>query len=117
MDERRVQVVAQPIEDDGPRPGFDPRELARAMRGRMGAVRACYERALRVEPTLAGRVDVDVQVERVGTLSDVHVREGSIGDDAFHGCVERAVRAVRLPSGPEDGPASVSFPFVFAPQS
>lgn len=115
-EERPVQVSAQPIEDDGPRPGFDPRALARAMRGRMGAVRACYERALRDEPTLAGRIDVDVQVERVGTLSDVHVREGSIGDAAFHGCVERAVRAVRLPSGPEDGPASVSFPFVFAPQ-
>jgi hypothetical protein len=114
--ERMIPAPApQQIEIDDPAPGFDPTTLARAIRGRMGAVRACYEHALRQHPDLAGRIELEMRVERVGTLSGVHVRAGSIGDDALHDCVERAVRTIRLTAGPDDA-TTVSFPFVLAPQ-
>ena len=99
-----------------PEPGFDPRELVRAIRYRMRAIQGCYERELtRGSPELAGRVLVSMDVMPVGTLAQVRAEENTTGSDPLAACVVRTIAPIRLRQGPSS-PARASFPLVFAPQ-
>lgn len=118
--ERVVTVVRPP---SGPGwipdpidPTFDPRELHRALRARMGAVRACYEGELtRGNPNLSGRIQVGLTVQPMGNLSGVRVVENSTGSESLGACVVRAVSRVRLRRGPSS-PLQAEYPMVFARQ-
>ena len=118
--ERVVTVVRPP---SGPGwipdpidPTFDPRELHRALRARMGAVRACYEGELtHGNPNLSGRIQVGLTVQPMGNLSGVRVVENSTGSESLGACVVRAVSRVRLRRGPSS-PLQAEYPMVFARQ-
>lgn len=120
LEERVVTVVSTPPNDDWITdpvdPDFDPRLLHTALRGRMGAVRGCYERELtRGNPNLAGRMRVRMTVQSMGNLSNVRVVDNTTGSDSLASCVEGAVRRVRLRSGPRT-PLDAEYPLVFARQ-
>lgn len=118
LDERRITVAAPPPHVFDPERGGDPQDtdLVRAIRGRMGAVRACYERELRDQPDLAGRLVVQVTAQLSGTLSGVRTLEDTMHSERLEGCVEEALRTVRLRQPPTDEPLTASFPLVFASQ-
>jgi hypothetical protein len=111
-----VSVTVQPILDPVDPTVFDDAMLRRALRARMGAIQRCYETELTRTPGLAGRLDVSMQVERVGSLSHVEITDDTVGSRQLGECVVNQVRTIRLPNGPTS-PVSVEYPIVFAPQS
>lgn len=97
---------------DVPPVGWSSRELYRALRGRMGQIRACYEHELtRGNPDMAGRLTVTMTVRPVGTVSDVRVSENTTGSPAIAQCAIRAVSRVRIRQGPPE-PVPARFPVV-----
>jgi hypothetical protein len=68
------------------------------------AIDACYERALRDDPRLAGTLELAVRVARDGAVSKVKVRRDTVKHAGLRKCVSRAVSEVRTlqhAEGPE----------------
>lgn len=97
-----------------PPPGWNRQELVRALRSRMRAIQACYERELtHGNPDLAGRLTLSMTVMPAGLLSEVQAAENTTGSTTLAGCAVRIVRGIRLRSAP-DSPVDAEFPVVFA---
>jgi TonB family protein len=96
---------------------FDSSKVVQMIKTRIGAIRACYERELKRNPTLAGKVTIQFTIEQQGNVSGVKVTDNSTGDDAVGQCVANAIQRFRFNPGPEGGSVTFSYPFVFAPQN
>ena len=96
---------------------FDSKLVVAEVRKRLGAIKACYERELRRNPTLQGKVTVQFTIEQSGTVSKASAQENTTKDQAVAACVVDAVKRFRFNPGPEGGSVVFAYPFVFAPQS
>jgi TonB family protein len=95
---------------------FDAALVVRKIRAQINAIKACYERELKSNPTLAGKVAIEFTIEERGTVSGVKVTTNSTGSPAVGSCVANAIERFRFNPGPQGGPVTFSYPFVFAPQ-
>jgi TonB family protein len=89
-----------------------PRTAALEISRRRGALTSCYERALRREPHLSGRLVVRFTVDETGGVSDLRVVHDTVGDHEMRNDLERILRTWRFPA-PSEGRISFSYPFVF----
>lgn len=95
---------------------LDQGQVLAEIRKRNGAIRRCYERGLKRNPALKGKVTLRFVITLAGTVSQVSLPEDDIGDPEVAGCITSAVRLWRFPP-PSGGPATVEVPFVFSPSS
>jgi hypothetical protein len=100
---------------------IDPAATSMAIRQHTDQVRACYTRALRANPSLAGRVLVRFIVDPSGRVVSPSSQITPIAGDraAFSGvamCIEQVLQAIPLPA-PTGGAASVALPFDFTPNT
>ena len=91
---------------------LDPAMVAKEVRTRLGAIKACYERALKRNPTLSGKVVIHWTITQAGTVSGVDVEQDTLGDAEVASCIKALVARWRFPA-PSGGSVEVSFPFVF----
>ncbi|MCA9606857.1 MAG: AgmX/PglI C-terminal domain-containing protein [Myxococcales bacterium] len=96
---------------------FDPAIVARQLRARLSAVRACYERQLTTDPTTLGRVVLEITIGVGGSVSQATAPENTTGSDAVAECVVSVARRLRFDPGPEGGSVTYRYPYVFAPAS
>lgn len=108
--ERIFPVVLEPTA-----PRFDSDVVTRFVRSRQTAIRSCYERALKLDPTMRGRAVVQLTVTTSGRTSDVSI-EGSSLSTELEDCIRRTVSSWVFPVKPEED-QSFSFPFVFSPSN
>ncbi|HEX9297933.1 MAG TPA: AgmX/PglI C-terminal domain-containing protein [Polyangiaceae bacterium] len=86
-----------------------------ALSARAGSARPCYERALRVNSALQGKLMVNVRIDSQG-----NVCSASISDDAMHSpevsnCVMGMFRSARFPP-PTGGCIDAKVPLSFVPR-
>lgn len=91
---------------------LDPSMVAKEVRTRLGAIKACYERALKRNPNLSGKVVIHWTITQAGTVSGVDVEQDTLGDAEVASCIKSLVARWRFPA-PSGGSVEVSFPFVF----
>ncbi len=91
---------------------LDPAMVAKEVRTRLGAIKACYERALKRNPNLSGKVVIHWTITQAGTVSGVDVETDTLGDAEVASCIKSLVARWRFPA-PSGGSVEVSFPFVF----
>jgi outer membrane biosynthesis protein TonB len=91
---------------------LDPALVSKEVRARIGAVKACYERALKRNPNLSGKVKVRWTITPAGTVSGIEIDEDSLGDAEVSSCIKGLVARWRFPA-PSGGAVDVVFPFVF----
>lgn len=91
---------------------LDPSMVAKEVRSRLGAIKACYERALKRNPNLSGKVVIHWTITQAGTVSGVDVEQDTLGDAEVASCIKALVARWRFPA-PSGGSVDVSFPFVF----
>ena len=73
----------------------------------------CYERALKRNPGLSGKISVRIEINTVGRVTTVGIESDSIGDPTVTACVKATMKRLRFPP-PEGGDiAEVIVPFVF----
>jgi hypothetical protein len=92
----------------------DPAAIAREIRARRKAIAACYERALKQDPTLAGKLVIRFSLAAAGTVTAVEIDDDTLGAPAVTSCIRSVVLHWRFPALAE-GAAELSFPFVFQP--
>lgn len=96
--------------------GSIPAEAARAALAQNNLqFRNCYERRLKVNNQLEGRVNVRMRVDRNGTVSAVAVG-GTLNDSQVLSCVRGIANRIRFPAPTGGSCAVVQAPFNFTPR-
>lgn len=98
-----VAPAAQPAASD---PATAVRQTVKS---NFGQLTWCYEKLLRVQPDLAGRVEVGWRVVE-GSTHDVQVTDNTTGSDELADCIARKVSTWRWPLVVE---GEIVYPFVF----
>lgn len=94
--------------------GCDKGDIAKNVRRRASALRACYEMQLLSKPDLKGKVTVQWTIKQDGAVANPKVVANTIQNDKVTDCVMRAINRIRFKK-PEAGICVIQWPFVFAP--
>jgi hypothetical protein len=100
-----------PILDDA---SINSDELARFLRQRKMAIQSCYEKELKRNPTLRGRIVVRFVITPQGRAQEIDIEENTLGNEGVAACIRNVVRSWTFPFSPSGG-VTVAYPFVFAP--
>lgn len=92
---------------------IDANRVASIIRGQIGGIRSCYERALRNNPTLSGRLDVRFTIGTSGRVTSAS-SSGLAAAPEVGTCVVQRIRGLVFPT-PSGGSVDFSFPFTFTP--
>lgn len=106
--ERRLATA--PVSASGQ--GLSPEQIARVVRARAGAFRACYESAAARDPKLQGGVTVNFTVSTSGAVT-ARIANSSLANPRVESCVLRMFNRLQFPSA--DKPTSANWPLVFRP--
>ncbi|HLL54688.1 MAG TPA: AgmX/PglI C-terminal domain-containing protein [Myxococcaceae bacterium] len=90
--------------------------LARYVRARLKAITSCYEKELKRNPSLKGKVVVRFSITTSGRAGDIDIEENTVGSEAVGACIKTVIRGWVFPFKPEDD-VPVAYPFVFSPAS
>ena len=91
-------------------------KIASAVKGRIGGVKGCYEKELKRNPKLEGKIVMQFTISEAGRVIDVSAKSDSLGEPAVAQCIKSQMDRWRFPP-PEGGTVTVSFPFIFAPSN
>jgi hypothetical protein len=103
--DKRVSTVTarmareQLIDIDG---ALEDEQAARALARQKDAFQLCYENAYKLEAAPAGRLVVELTVDRGGGVIDAWLSEDELDSDRLSRCVLSTVERIRFPSHPED---------------
>jgi hypothetical protein len=100
----------------GPCTGDAPAALQSALSGAGSAARGCYERALRTDPTLAGRIVVSVRVASNGNVCSASITQNTLGSGGVSECVLGLFRGKRFPGAAGGKCVDVNVPLSFTPR-
>ena len=89
----------------------DPDPDAAFVRERLPAVKACFDRALKRKPGLAGKAVGRWTVDVAGQVTAFSWQTDELGSPTFGTCARKVIESWRFPT--RGAPTTVSFPFVF----
>ncbi len=83
-----------------------------ALRAKGGQARGCYNRALRQNATLEGKMTVNVKISPTGSVCSASVSGDTLNDPAVTSCVTQMFRAGKFPA-PSGGCVDTAVPLNF----
>lgn len=86
--------------------------LQSGLRARGGQARGCYDRALRNNSMLEGKLTVQVRIGPMGTACDARITADSLGDPAVSSCVTQIFKSAKFPA-PTGGCVDTAVPLNF----
>jgi hypothetical protein len=96
--------------------GDAPPALRSALSGAAGSSRGCYERALRQNPMLQGKLVVSVKIGSHGSPCGAALVSDTLGDPSVSSCVLQKFRSGMFPA-PTGGCADIKVPISFMPKT
>ncbi|PIE06073.1 MAG: hypothetical protein CSA75_01435 [Sorangium cellulosum] len=90
--------------------------LRAALSGNAGAARGCYERALRTNAMLQGRMMVAVRISSNGSVCSASIAQDSVGSPQVASCVLGLFRGKHFPAVTGGRCADVQVPLSFTPR-
>jgi TonB family protein len=90
---------------------LDGGSIKKVFKKRMKAIRYCYEKALKKNDSIKGKVKIKFTIGSAGRITDIKVQKNSTGDKSVGDCIMSKVRSWRFPK-PEGGSVTVSYPFL-----
>jgi hypothetical protein len=100
--------------EEGGEGTLDASRVAAVIRSQIGGIRSCYERALRNNPTLSGRLEVRFTIGTSGRVIGTPSTSGLSAAPEVGSCVAGRIRSLVFPP-PTGGSVDFSFPFNFSP--
>jgi TonB family protein len=91
-----------------------PKDLARFIQRMKASIQRCYEKELKRDPSLKGRVLVRFNLKPDGRAGNVEVEESTLRSDGVSSCIITTIRGWKFPFQPSDE-VPVSYPFIFSP--
>jgi hypothetical protein len=113
--EKKVRAVVQDAAPQDLDPGdLDPQAVIAKIRQYRGALVACYEAALKRNPTLAGKITLRFTIGKIGKVTKVDIEADTMHDDDVSQCIIDHAKNWRFPP-PQSGSDGVqfSYPFIF----
>lgn len=107
-----VKGGGAPTACSDPCKGTATAQLQSALGAKGGQARGCYERALRINPTLEGRLMVSARVGAQGQMCSANVTQNSLGDPGVASCITQMFRSGKFPA-PAGGCVDVNVPLNF----
>jgi outer membrane biosynthesis protein TonB len=95
--------------------GSSNNAMASALSARAGSARPCYERALRVNSNLQGKLMLTVRVDPQGNVCSAAITQDAIHSPEVSNCVTGMFRSAKFPP-PTGGCIDVNLPLSFAPK-
>ncbi len=89
------------------------KDLGKVFRKHQGAMRKCYERQLKADPALAGKVNLFVRINGTGKVSTA---KASGLSSKVHRCMVNEAKSMKFPA-PDGGSVSVNKPYRFSPKT
>jgi hypothetical protein len=95
---------------------IDQAKLGAFVRARQGLIKACYENALKRNPTLKGKVVIRFTILETGGVADVSASQNTLGTPDVAVCIINTIRSWRTQFRPS-GPVTVEYPFLLSPSN
>lgn len=95
---------------------IDRNKLNSFLRSRIRAIQGCYEKELKRNPNLKGKVVVRFSITPGGRAAEIEIEQDTLGNDAVSSCIKTVIRGWVFPFKP-DSEVPVAYPFVFSPAS
>jgi outer membrane biosynthesis protein TonB len=95
---------------------IDREAVRRVIRSILSQIRACYEKQLRLNPTLSGKVVITFEIAEQGRVTSAVPKSSSLPDPEVGRCVAARIKSQRFPEPPAGTIAVVDYPFVFDSQ-
>jgi hypothetical protein len=113
--DKPIRRAGGPAGCAGPCEGSEPPGLQGQLAAKAGLARGCYERALRQNPTLAGRLLVAVKVGTTGSVCSASIAQNELGDPGVASCVAQIFRSATF-AAPQGGCVDAQVPIKFSPK-
>ena len=88
--------------------------VKKVVRAKYGQLKYCYEKSLRSNPQLSGRVEIEFVVGRGGRVTTAGVFANTTGDSPFGECLRGKILRWKFPSTVS---GNIRYPFIFTPSS
>ena len=92
---------------------MDPGEVAKVVNQKIGAIKGCYEQALKRDPTLKGKVTIQFTIAGSGKVTSAKATVNELGPQVGS-CMVAAFMRFRFPP-PDGGTITFEYPFMFTP--
>ncbi len=92
--------------------GLSREQILKVINANVGKIQACYERGLRDDPSIAGRVQVAWTIASSGDVTGTRVQTSTLGAPSVERCILEKIEQWRFPAA--KGRSQVVFPFSFA---
>ena len=92
---------------------IDKSAVSKVLRRRSGAVKRCYNKALKRNENAGGKIVVKFRIGPAGRITKIKVKKNGTGDAGVASCITNAMKGWRFPA-PEGGSVSFSFPFILS---
>jgi outer membrane biosynthesis protein TonB len=111
------ELVAKVSTENVPINSKDAAGIQGVIKRSMGQIKACYERELKTNPDLAGKVSVSWVISPEGKAQEVSVVENTMGNNEVGNCVAKVIGRIPFPAPPDGAEVEIpGYPFVFAAQ-
>jgi hypothetical protein len=90
-------------------------DLQKVFRKYSGQTQKCYERALKKNPNLAGRVLLELTIDPDGSVAAASAQGDTLRSNEVNSCLEELASGWSFPS-PSGGAARVRKPYTFSPK-
>lgn len=108
--ERKVKAMSTTDDVIG---DVDKKSVAATIRRRMPGLEACYEKALRSNAGLKGKMTYTITINPSGRVTDVKIEEDTVGDSSVRSCTEAKIKGWRFVSEGAEESSEVTFSVAF----
>lgn len=91
----------------------DKKAVSATIRQRMPGLQACYEKALRSNPALKGKMSYTITINPQGRVTEVDVDADTVNDASVKSCTINKIKEWRFPSEGAEEESEVSFSVSF----
>ncbi len=112
---RRVGKKGPPRPKAEKQGNLEAKKISSAIARRHGQAKACYEKGLKKNPGLRGRVTMQFTIRPDGRVHRTKVKNSTLLDANVGRCIAKAMERWRFPK-PTGGSVTVAFPFKFEPK-
>jgi hypothetical protein len=110
FDQRRKEVIKEPLVGI-----IDPGSIQKALSKNQFQLQLCYELALRRNQLAQGSMDWQWRIDSRGKISDIVLKQSSVGDRRMVECVRSKMALWQFPR-PRNGSIEINHSFQFSPQ-
>ncbi len=105
-----------PIKGAGSKSSYrSAKQINEVVKSHLGSLEYCYNRRLKRNPNLQGRIVIKFTINANGAVSECRSVESSMGDSNVEQCLVRSIRRWKFPEISE-GDTEITYPFVFFPE-